>query len=1085
MRSCLQHRFCQIRLSLQTSSSHSPSPQASFDDESDEEEEEEDSASSSPSLTNSFSLLSLSPVSRMRGRQNLFASLTPHPGLLFTSRDGFFFSPKPLNPPSTSSLSRLPSPCRLFGYLILSLFLLFLFPCDSPSFLVGCDLFYFIFPSTTPSQGLSLRPPPHPPPCSSPSSCLLSPPSSNPSPSQSSLLSPSPSSLYLPSFLSASLLSPSFSSSSPSRSDTPPTSSFTRPHSPTLLKRLKHSSSSSSPSSPSSSFSFHTPSPSSLGISHSLFSPIFFSLSSSTKTLPAFLPHQPLLSPHPHKSSLPSSSSLRQCPLRRRCFSSSFSSSVALHTRHPSHLPFPPTSSPSLRTPSSSSSSSSVSTSSVLHSYYPSSSSPPSSSSSPSSSFFPSTFVSSYSTLHTSASLSSYLIRKKLDYVEHSNKFTLKYCPNCPDHKHRRDNLYKLEVFKNSGNIYCHRCGWKGSFFDLKARLGDLNPQDIVAALHATPLGEGGGIGGGRSSPASPFGCMYTSPPNGGGVDRGNGVHEASSFSSSSFYLHPDVLDDMKYIYGGDYSYTNMNGIASRLYTHNKNNRNASFYQNSSSYSSSGRDHGKSGSQVYIHPKASYRNHQQRPSLSETTSIFRFETFAENLLHAMENRLKHPKEKNLREDQREDKKGVEEIREEEGEVEDKKNKTKKNKKTRNANLSEEDEEQDGCGERVLQYLTKKRGLNPHTLQVYGVGAGSFYFPPEEQEEHATKRKASERPRRWERHDCVTFPWYDASPSSREDADTSLAYEKAFSTERSCELSDSAKSRRRSSLSSLQSSSSSHTLGEEEEEENALSSVSLSSEEKIISIDKKDTSSLSSSPSKKIVRMKIRSLKEKSCMRLLPSGGSWGLFGAGTIPPGVDTVVVTEGEFDAMSVYQATGLPAVSVPLGARSLPIQVLPFFEKFTKIILWLDEDAAGREGAELFASKLGIGRCYLVRSTLAYESLLREASSLSSLEKGGVSSPPPLDSDNTDAARIATLSMNSEKKKKKDGPNEAEKKKRTSNLVVGEEKEEEKNEKNRSEGEDEEREQDSVNSPDLSHLSSWSKTPTTEKETAITNDR
>jgi len=38
--------------------------------------------------------------------------------------------------------------------------------------------------------------------------------------------------------------------------------------------------------------------------------------------------------------------------------------------------------------------------------------------------------------------------------------------------------------------------------------------------------------------------------------------------------------------------------------------------------------------------------------------------------------------------------------------------------------------------------------------------------------------------------------------------------------------------------------------------------------------------------------------------------------------------------------QATGLPAVSLPNGARSLPVQVLPLLERFRRIYLWMDDD-------------------------------------------------------------------------------------------------------------------------------------------------
>lgn len=68
---------------------------------------------------------------------------------------------------------------------------------------------------------------------------------------------------------------------------------------------------------------------------------------------------------------------------------------------------------------------------------------------------------------------------------------------------------------------------------------------------------------------------------------------------------------------------------------------------------------------------------------------------------------------------------------------------------------------------------------------------------------------------------------------------------------------------------------------------------------------------------------IRALEHKHCMALYPKGGLWGLFGAHTVPDSATTLVLTEGELDAMSVFQATGRPSVSLPNGCRSLPIQV------------------------------------------------------------------------------------------------------------------------------------------------------------------
>ena len=112
------------------------------------------------------------------------------------------------------------------------------------------------------------------------------------------------------------------------------------------------------------------------------------------------------------------------------------------------------------------------------------------------------------------------------------------------------------------------------------------------------------------------------------------------------------------------------------------------------------------------------------------------------------------------------------------------------------------------------------------------------------------------------------------------------------------------------------------------------------------------------------RIKVRAVAQKGWQRLDPPGGGWGLFGLHTVPDDATSVVLTEGEYDAMAVYQATGRPAVSLPNGCRSLPLDVLPLLEKFERIYLWMDQDQPGQEGAEKFAKKLGVSRCYIVQT-------------------------------------------------------------------------------------------------------------------------
>lgn len=56
----------------------------------------------------------------------------------------------------------------------------------------------------------------------------------------------------------------------------------------------------------------------------------------------------------------------------------------------------------------------------------------------------------------------------------------------------------------------------------------------------------------------------------------------------------------------------------------------------------------------------------------------------------------------------------------------------------------------------------------------------------------------------------------------------------------------------------------------------------------------------------------------------------------------------------MAVYQATGMPAISLPNGASSLPLGVLPLLERFDKLYVWMDHDGAGQAGVEKFVQKL-----------------------------------------------------------------------------------------------------------------------------------
>lgn len=221
----------------------------------------------------------------------------------------------------------------------------------------------------------------------------------------------------------------------------------------------------------------------------------------------------------------------------------------------------------------------------------------------------------------------------------------------------------------------------------------------------------------------------------------------------------------------------------------------------------------------------------------------------------------------------------------------------------------------------LRYLTEVRGLNTKTLRKYGVGRASYRFPSDKQGGG------------YQDSECITFPWI----MRESDVRTQEAMRGA-----NFELN-----------------------GDNKELANGISDKRNASNENASKSNDGEKSDGNEAPTGPFVtrRIKARALERKSWQRLDPPGGGWGLFGLHTVPNDCDTLILTEGEYDAMAVHQATGLPAVSLPNGCRSLPLQVLPLLERFEKIILWMDSDEPGREGAEKFAKKLGVNRTYIVQ--------------------------------------------------------------------------------------------------------------------------
>lgn len=118
------------------------------------------------------------------------------------------------------------------------------------------------------------------------------------------------------------------------------------------------------------------------------------------------------------------------------------------------------------------------------------------------------------------------------------------------------------------------------------------------------------------------------------------------------------------------------------------------------------------------------------------------------------------------------------------------------------------------------------------------------------------------------------------------------------------------------------------------------------------------------------RYKARAVADKSHIRSIPLGvNTHSYFGWHTIP--IDykgAICITEGEIDAMTVYQEIGIPAISIPNGAGSFPPALVDCLERFDRVYLWFDNDDAGVNGSlaawRKIIERFGLEKCDMVRT-------------------------------------------------------------------------------------------------------------------------
>ena len=109
------------------------------------------------------------------------------------------------------------------------------------------------------------------------------------------------------------------------------------------------------------------------------------------------------------------------------------------------------------------------------------------------------------------------------------------------------------------------------------------------------------------------------------------------------------------------------------------------------------------------------------------------------------------------------------------------------------------------------------------------------------------------------------------------------------------------------------------------------------------------------------------IKTKSKDFHYEGGSTDTLFGQHLFPTSGKRIVITEGELDAASCYEVmSGWPMVSLPHGAASAKKDLqkqIPFLQGYQEIVLFFDNDDAGRQAIESASGILPSGRVKIAR--------------------------------------------------------------------------------------------------------------------------
>eukprot|EP00600_Ochromonadales_sp_CCMP1393_P010116 CAMPEP_0174961352 /NCGR_PEP_ID=MMETSP0004_2-20121128/4192_1 /TAXON_ID=420556 /ORGANISM="Ochromonas sp., Strain CCMP1393" /LENGTH=1031 /DNA_ID=CAMNT_0016209787 /DNA_START=137 /DNA_END=3232 /DNA_ORIENTATION=+ len=287
--------------------------------------------------------------------------------------------------------------------------------------------------------------------------------------------------------------------------------------------------------------------------------------------------------------------------------------------------------------------------------------------------------------------------------------------------------------------------------------------------------------------------------------------------------------------------------------------------------------------------------------------------------------------------------------------------------------------------KVMQYLNEQRGLEDAVLRRYGVGYSIQQFLNEQNE--------------WTDHVCVTFPWMleaahvhrhnvtftntnDNAPARQPRANSHYIVRTKY---RSLETKGLQRILPKGGMRGLFGwqlvtggrgnpnncaiSSSSNTM-----DTSSIENVGKNSMD-----DKAARTGISSAghaydPTGKIIAAPATTTTTTTIPGPTAAKSEAAVAMAGPVAyPPSKSIILTEGEYDAMAVSQALSrlpindplarIPAVSLPNGCNSLPSELVALLQPFDQIYLWMDFDKSGQDASDKFAQKLGVKRCLIVK--------------------------------------------------------------------------------------------------------------------------